>query len=244
MDDRERSLLLLGREHFQRGEYDKAEPLLGQVNESSDGYADVHLMLGAIAHAAGELAVAETHFEKALSINPNYTEAQLNLMVTYNDLGKYEAARAIYAQLRARTAPPQVDEFAKGRLANMHADLSQAYADLNMVTDAIAELEKALALCPKFADLQVRLGVLYRDSGDPLRALECFLLAKEAKPNYIPGRLALGTLLLSSGKREAARREFEAVLELDADNRPAQTYLRLLNNTPRSSIPPVPPVTE
>jgi len=35
----------------------------------------------------------------------------------------------------------------------------------------------------------------------------------------VPGRLALGTLMLGSGEMEAARREFEAVLEVEPDNR-------------------------
>ncbi len=55
-------------------------------------------MLGVIAHSRGDFAHAEQHFEKAVGLNPNYTEAQLNLMVTYNDLGKYDSAREIYAK--------------------------------------------------------------------------------------------------------------------------------------------------
>ena len=238
MDDRVRQLLLLGREHYHRGDYEKAKELLGQVLEKSERHADVHHMLGIIAHGAGALAQAQTHFEKAVLLNPNYTEAQLNLIVTYNDLGKYDEARKLYAQVRARTGASQVDPFVMGRLANMHAELSQAYADVGMVAEAIRELEKAVALCPHFADLQTQLGVMYRDTGDQLRASQCFQAAKQANPHYVPGRLALGTLLLSAGESEAARREFETVLEVEPDNRLAQTYLKLLQNTPRASIPP------
>ncbi len=240
MDDRVRQLLVLGREHYQRGDFDKAKTILDRVLESSDRHADVHHMLGVIAHGAGELAVAQAHFEKAVTLNPNYTEAQLNLMVTYNDLGKYEAARKLYAQVRARTITAQVDPVIKGRLANMHAELSQAYADVRMPAEAIRELEKAVSLCPQFADLQTRLGVLYRDTGDQLRASHCFQAAKQANPKYIPGRLALGTLMLGAGESEAARREFETVLEVEPENRLAQTYLRLLETSPRTSVPPAP----
>jgi len=238
MDDRVRQLLLLGREHYHRGDYDKAKELLGQVLEKSDRHADVHHMLGIIAHGAGALAQAQTHFEKAVLLNPNYTEAQLNLIVTYNDLGKYDEARKLYAQVRARTGASQVDPFVMGRLANMHAELSQAYADVGMVAEAIRELEKAVALCPHFADLQTHLGVMYRDTGDQLRASQCFQAAKQANPQYVPGLLALGTLLLSAGESEAARREFQAVVEVESENRLAQTYLKLIQNTPRTSIPP------
>ncbi len=64
-------------------------------------------------------------------------------MVTYNDLGKYEAARQIYAQMRSRSeGRAEIDPFAKGKIANMHAELSQAYQDAGMVPEAIRELEK------------------------------------------------------------------------------------------------------
>lgn len=240
MDDRVRQLLVLGREHYHRGDHQKAKEFLEQVLEKSERHADVHHMLGVIAHGANDLTTAESHFEKAVALNPNYTEAQLNLMVTYNDLGKYEAARKLYAKVRARTVTSQVDPFIKGRLANMHAELSQAYVDVSMIGEGIRELEKAVSLCPHFADLQTRLGVLYRDAGDQLRASSCFQAAKQANPRFVPGRLALGTLMLGAGEAEAARREFETVLEFEPDNRLAQTYLRLLQNAPRTSVPPAP----
>ena len=238
MDDHVRQLLLLGREHYHRGEFDKAEYVLRQVIAKSDRHADVHHMLGVIAHGSGDFTRAESHFEKAVFLNPNYTEAQLNLMVTYNDLGKYDAARRIYAQIRSRTVTAQPDPFIKGKLANMHAELSQAYTDVGMAPEAIRELEKAVSLCPHFADLLTRLGVLYRDTGDLSRATQCFSAAKQANARFVPGRLALGTLLLGSGEMEAARREFEAVLEVEPDNRLAHTYLRLTHAPPRTSNPP------
>ncbi|HMJ15402.1 MAG TPA: tetratricopeptide repeat protein, partial [Polyangiaceae bacterium] len=114
MDDHLKQLLLLGREHYQKREFDKAEYLLRQVVAKTDRFADVYDMLGVIAHGRGDFALAERHFEKAVTLNPNYTEAQLNLMVTYNDLGKYDAARKIYTTIRSRGAAGSVpaDPFA------------------------------------------------------------------------------------------------------------------------------------
>src|SRR6188768_1186016 len=178
MDDHLKQLLLLGREHYQKREFDKAEHMLKQVVQQTDRYADVFDMLGVIAHSRGDFAQAEQHFEKAVALNPNYTEAQLNLMVTYNDLGKYDSAREIYSRIRSRGAEGgSGDPFAKGKIANMHAELSQAYQDAGMVPEAVAELERAVNLCPQFADLRTRLAVLYRDSGESGRAREQLELA-------------------------------------------------------------------
>jgi Flp pilus assembly protein TadD len=92
MDERVKQLLVLGREHYANREFEKADELLRQVLDHDDGFADVHDMLGVISHSRGNFIQAERHFERALELNPGYTEAALNLAVTYNDRGKYDAA--------------------------------------------------------------------------------------------------------------------------------------------------------
>ena len=133
MDDQVKQLLLLGREHYARREYTEADKLLRQVAKLSDRYADVFDMLGVIAHSRGDFRLACDWFERALVLNPNYTEAQLNLMVALNDLGDYDAARNLYERLQKRSAHGSVvDKFAMGKIANMHAEISQAYSDIGM----------------------------------------------------------------------------------------------------------------
>lgn len=245
MDDHAQQLLLLGREHFQRGEYEKAEYLLRQVGAQTDHYADVHHMLGVIAHTKGDFARAESHLEKAIQLNPNYTEAQLSLMVTYNELGKYDAARRIYGQLRSRSCRQPLDPFVVGKLSNMHADLAQAYQDAGLLYQAAIELQKAIQLSPDFTDLRVRLGLLYRDMGEIGLAKEQLETARDKNPNYLYGRLSLGTLLLGEGHHEAARQEFEHVLRLEPSHKSALMYLRLIQSTRQTSqLAPPPPSSE
>src|SRR5262245_16849432 len=136
MDERTKQLLSLGREHYDKREFDRAEHYLRQVLEREHAkYADVYNMLGVIHHDRGR-------FEEALSINPNYTEAALNLAVTYNDLGRYDEAKKIYkaALSRGEEAPGQLDPFVKGKIANLHAEVAQAYIDAGMPADALHEL--------------------------------------------------------------------------------------------------------
>ena len=240
MDDHLKQLLLLGREHYQKREYDKAEYLLKQVVGQTDRFADVFDMLGVIAHSQGDFTQAEHHFEKAVRLNPNYTEAQLNLMVTYNDLGKYDAAREIYARIRSRGGPGGIgDPFAKGKIANMHAELSQAYNDAGMTSEAVAELERAVTLCPTFADLRTRLAVLYRDGGRTERAREQLELARSSNPNYAQARVLLGVMMLSAGELEPAENEFKTVLDREPDNKGAQMYLKLVRSRIEGSERPL-----
>ena len=243
MDEHIRQLLLLGREHYSKAEYDQAAHLLKQVVERTDRFADVFDMLGVIAHGRGELAQARLYFEKAVALNPNYTEAQLNLMVTLNDLGEYDRARQIYSGIRHRgSGGRELDPFAKGKIANMHAELSHAYQDMGMMAEATGELEKAVALCPAFADLRTRLGILYRDAGDMKRAKEQFEAARTANPRFLQARILLGVLHLSAGDNEKAIEELDQVLELDPINKAAQMYLRIARSPSRSTHPP--PTTE
>lgn len=228
MDERLKQTLVLAREYYGKREYDKAEPLLREVVVVEDRLADVHDMLGVIAHARGNLVVAEHHFERALAINPAYTEAALNLAVTYNDRGKYDAAREIQARLHAsgNGSNVRLDPFARGKLANMHADLANAYAEAGLKREAIDELEKAVRLCPQFADLRTRLGALYREVSDLDAAKSQCLAAIDARPTYVPARIQLGVVLAEQGDAQAAEAEWVHALELEPDNARAKMYLR------------------
>ena len=230
MDERVKQLLLVGREHYANRDFEKAEELLRQVLEHDDRFADVHDMLGVICHSRGNFIQAERHFERALEINPGYTEAALNLAVTYNDRGKYEAAKQVYKRIKGKPSGSVqgLDPFARGKLANMHADLAQAYADAGLPHEAIVELEKAVGLCPQFADLQTKLGNYLREIQNHARAQEHYEAALAARPNFVPALLQLGVTLLAMGDAKGAEERWRKVESLEPDNSRAKMYLRML----------------
>lgn len=240
MDEQVKQWLLLGREHFQKRELDQAEAYLNQVLGANDRFADVHDMLGLIAHARGNFDGAEAHFARALALNPAYTEAALNLAVTLNDRGKYKEARAIYERIQGgpRGTAAGLDPFARGKLANMHADLAQAYADSGLAREAAAELEKAVTLCPEFADLRTRLGNLLRELGDLAGARRHYEAALTSRPAYVPARIHLGVTLLALNEPVAASGEWNKALELEPENAQAKMYLRMIERGQRPSFAP------
>ncbi len=241
MDERLKQLLLMGREHYAKREFEKAEPMLREVLEHSDRFADVHDMLGVIAHFRGNFLVAERHFERALTLNPQYTEAALNLAVTYNDRGKYEAAREVYARIKGTGSglADGLDPFARGKIANMHADIGQAYADAGIPLEAIAEYEKAVSLCPHFADLRTKLGTLLRQVHEFDRARDQYEAAVAARPSYVPARILLGVTLFAMGDLDRAEEHWKMALEVDKDSMSAKMYLRMLaTQRGKPSIPP------
>jgi Tfp pilus assembly protein PilF len=128
----------------------------------------------------------------------------------------------------------------KGKIANMHAEVAQAYLDVGLAHEAVPELEKAVALCPTFADLHTRLGNLYKELGQSVRARAQFEAAKAANPKYLTGRVALAVAMIAANERQAAEVELEDVLAIDADHKTAQMYLRMLRGIrpPGASRPP------
>lgn len=226
MDERVKELIVLGREHYEKGEYDRAEHVLGQVLEKTDQFADVHNMLGFIRHSRGDFVAAQRHFERAVELNPNYTEALLNLAVTYNDLHKYDAAKKVYTRIKRAEGASISDSFARGKIANMHADLAHAYLDVGCREEAIVELKKAVSLCPTFPDLWTRLGSIYRDMGNFAFAREAFENACKAAPRYVQARVLLGVTLLSLGHHDEAIHAWNEALAIEPQNKSARMYLR------------------
>src|SRR6188508_3499123 len=238
-NDRVDQLIALGREHYNAGEYERAEPFLAEAASARPSFPDLYNMLGVIYHAQGRFSDAEEAFESALRINPKYTEAALNLSVTYNDRGKYHKAREVYAAAMSAShqQPSSLDPFARGKIANMHADLGVVYADMGRHLDAVRELRRALDLCPSFIDIRTRLGNVYRDMGDAEAALAEYEQVKQMKPDYVPARLALGVTLYSLGRRDDAIAEWESILEVDPAEWRASAYLRMVRDQEHAPAP-------
>jgi tetratricopeptide (TPR) repeat protein len=221
-----------GREYYANREYEKAEPFLLKVAETEAGFADVMNMLGVIHHDRGQVAAARDYFEKALALNPKYTEAAINLAVTYNEQGHYDEARRVHEHamsFQSAEGKQVIEPFARGKLSNMHADLGQAYAELQMFDKAIAQYREALDLNPGFADVRTRLGQLLKDCGRVDDAQVELERVKRDRPGYIPARISLGAAYFAKNEKAAARREWGEVLELDPENRTARMYLRMVD---------------
>ena len=201
--------------------------------EKSDRFADVLNMLGLVRHERGDFTGAKDAFERAVGVNPSYTEALLNLVVVLNDLGEYDEARRVYERVRVTAQPTHEgsvsDPYALGKIANMHADIAKAYADAGFVDEAVAELRKAVGLRPSFADLHLRLGSLLRDRGDLVGARGAFEAAAAANPRFAQAQVQLGVTRYMMDDKVGAAASFAAALALDPENKVAQMHQRLLS---------------
>lgn len=236
MDDQVRELVALGKEHFQRGDWSLAAGHLEQVVARGAAFADVHHMLGVIYHQLGEFESAQRAFQKALEINPGYVEAAINLAIVCNDLGQYARAQQIYGDALARTRTRQkrdpngdepIDNYTRGKIANLHAAVADGYLSVRRPNDAAAEYRRALSLCPTFVDLRLKLAGALREANDLEGSLAEFRIAVQHAPAYVPARVALGTALYAGGKLDEAVAQWEEVLRMDPSHRTAAMFLKL-----------------
>ena len=176
-------------------------------SSKNDRLADVHDMLGVICHSRGNFAQAEHHFERALAINPSYTEAALNLAVTYNDRGKYEAAREVYARIRGHARrQPAGPRSVRARQDRQHArrgrpGLRRRGARRARPSSSTRRPSRSARSSPTCGRSSARCCA---------RSTTCRARASSTRPpsrrgpTYVPARIQLGVTLLSLGESDAA----------------------------------------
>ena len=222
-----------GKQHFDHRQYDQAERYLKSALDQKVRYADVFNMLGVISHSAGRFASAIEFFREALKINPNYTEAIMNLAVLYNDLGQYSKAKELYVRLHRRRAGggQKIEPVLRGKLSNLHSDIGDIYRSTGLHELAVDEYQKALTLNPNYFDIRTKLGQAYREGGQLPKAIREFKVVLKSNANYRPALIQLGVTYYVLGKIAEAKKSWKKVLTREPNNEYAQMYLRLCRVT-------------
>jgi tetratricopeptide (TPR) repeat protein len=161
MSDELQSLLRTAKEHFNKGHYKLAEPILLQLENEALQSPDLYYMLATIFFDRGQLKKAIALFRKSLEIDPTFTDSSVGLSIILNDLGRYEEAKQIfetaYANMKAKQTSG-IDKNLNEKLAAKHAELGQLYMLHEMYSQASEEYTKAAKLSPNAVDYKIRLG--------------------------------------------------------------------------------------
>jgi tetratricopeptide (TPR) repeat protein len=231
MNPSERRAYAIGREHFERGDTDQAIEQLSELLRTHTDFADVHYMLGILFERKNDTTAAARSLREALRINPGYTEAMLALANVYELAGDFDRSREIAERARKVASPAAgtLDATTRGKLANLQAELGDAYSDAGDLREAVEAYRKALDQCPTFHDIRFRLGVALREAGQPARALAEFSRVLRANPNFTEAAVQRGLTLYTLGRGDEALSEWQAVLAQHPDRQDAAMYLRLVS---------------
>ncbi|HIE64366.1 MAG: tetratricopeptide repeat protein [Nitrospira sp.] len=215
---------------FDQGKILEAEKLYFLLLEGHPkGYADIYNKLGIIACQKENPKNAVKYFEKALEINPRYTEASLNLAISLNDLGEYDAASKTFSKAAevVRAESESIDPYLYGKLANEHAKLGDLYSEIGLQDEALAQYRKALSMRPNFTDVLTKFGIALREKGLFDEAIEQFNKAKQVNPKYTSSMVHLGITYYMKGFIDLALKEWEEVQKINPALKEVQSYLSL-----------------
>lgn len=108
--------------------------------------------------------------------------------------GDFEAASVLFEELLHGTGEPPADLVLCA--CENQLELARQRETAGDLQGSLAALERAVALRPAWADVQLRLGRLYERLDQPLRARDAYGRALEANPRYFEARLNLARLLI------------------------------------------------
>lgn len=233
MDTRKTSLVDRAKERFSVQDYYSAIHLIEELVDTGNAFADAHHLLGLSYYLAGRSEKALDALDKAIELNPRYVEAHVNRGIVLNDLGRTDEAAVAFASAHATSGDSRmgIPAHSAAKLANLHAELGEAYVDSGALPQAIEQYEVALDLGPEFHDLRYRLGRLLLDSGRSLEAREAFEKVVDARSGFADGRAALGLACYLSGDAASAREVWGALTQENPNDARAKAYLAMLERT-------------
>lgn len=149
--------LELGVEHLRKGNLQQAKDKIDRALEQNPRYGRAHLIAGMLYNRLGDERKAESHYERAISLEPKNPEFKNNYAVYLCQQKEYERGRKV--ALEAAADPlyktPEAAFLNAGNCALSSGDMKVAEEDLR----------KALAARPRFSEALFQMADLeYRQT--------------------------------------------------------------------------------
>ena len=182
------------RESLQSRDLPRAHEYLLKVTASSCADAESWMLLGVTSGMAGNPAAAEQSFRRAIALQPDYPQAQLNLGKSLSEQGKHRESVGILRQVATRF-PDNPSVFIA---------LADALAQSGDLDEANRLIARILCLTPEYTDALVCQGnILYRE-GRLDEAIACYDRALDQPTTPFTARMNKGLILMSQGRLDEA----------------------------------------
>ena len=233
-------LLKKAKEAFQKNDLKTAGLLLNEVIEQNPNSTEGFFYLANVFHLRGELGKAIKAFSRVLELEPNHTDAAISLSVIYNDIGKYEEAKAIFEKANNQVKNSQghglSDPHLNKKFSLKHYELAEMYASYSRHDEALFEYNKASALDPENLEIRIKISKNYSKKGFLSKAFEELKRLKNEQPGYMPARIALGLLYYGNGNIIEAQAEWQNVLSREPNHAEASMYVNLSRGATETTI--------
>jgi tetratricopeptide (TPR) repeat protein len=227
--------LARARERFALGDYHGTALMLDELIAAGHAYADAHQLRGVALALLGQSDRALDAFDAALALNPRYVEALVHRGLVLGDLGRSDEAAEHFRRAAVEDAPPEpgLSRQVRGRLANLHADLADAYTDAGAFERAIEQYRRALELGPEYHDLRMRLARVLLRAARHLEARDELERVVAARPGLAEAMTALGLARYLSGDAAGAQDIWRACRAERPDDPRLDAYLAMVERVPQ-----------
>ncbi len=200
---------LLGATLIRKNEPDRAIEVLSPVAESASNDAQLFALLGSAYMQKRDFAKSTEYFQKAVEISPDVAGAvRTQLALSHMAVGKSDLAVD-----ELKTAfELNADEIQAGILLTL-AQIRKR--DFEGALASASELAKRLDDNPLPFNLQ---GAAYLGLKKTEEAKKSFEQALKIRADYFPARMNLAQIALRAGDFDAARAQYQAILDVDENN--------------------------
>lgn len=174
--------------------------------------ADRQNSIGRQAYESGQLAQAINHFQQALNLNPNNSDAYYNLASSYYQLGK---------QNKSEQWIGQAEQLFRQSIAlndqhiDAHRALSALLIETNRERHAFDLVDAWRQRYPQSAEPMIEIARLYQEYGDHRRATDFLSDAVRLDSQNVRALKALGHVREAQGQFNLALENYNRALQLD-----------------------------
>lgn len=201
-------LKIVGLDYVLLDDYPDAIRWLEKAVAFDDTNKDAWYYLGRAYYTRAQLTEAGTAFSKVLSLDPHDARAENNLGLIFESSGKVDAAVDAYRNAitwQEQNAHPSEQPY---------VNLGNLLMEQGRNSEALAPLEKAVALAPDNAFCHLTLGIYYRKVGQLELARRELERATQLDPENGVSHYQLGRLYTDMHDTDKAKVEFKRTAEL------------------------------
>ncbi|MGH9468408.1 MAG: tetratricopeptide repeat protein [Terriglobales bacterium] len=197
---------LLGEADLQAGQAQAALQQFQSAGLAHSSLAEDHVLLAQAAEAAGQLAMAQQQYQRALARQTAWSARSTDLL---GHLVHVEAARGQWPAAESAIAHFQSAHPKDAAGPWLEATVAMARGRTPV---ARTELHRALHLQPDFVEAEIELGRLNQQSGDWQRAASWYEQALKQEPTFAPLLAVVGNLYLQQGQLPQAEQYYRQAL--------------------------------